>query len=58
MPTFEEQAVTLWTSYVEQSNVPGLNDEDLLELQDEYDKDYEALMLAFSHPPGKPKRPR
>jgi hypothetical protein len=58
MPTFEEQAVSLWTSYVEQSNVPNLKDEELLELQDQYDEDYEALMLAFSHPPGKPKRPR
>lgn len=58
MPTFEEQAVELWTSYVKESNKPGKTDGELLALQQEYDKEYEALMLAFSHPPGRPKRPR
>lgn len=56
--TFEAQAVDLWTSYVEESNKAGKTESELLDLQEQYDKDYEDLMVAFSHPPGKPKRPR
>lgn len=55
--TFEKEAVALWQAFVAYMN--GSHTQAQYETREaKYDKDYEALMLKYSHPAGRPKRHR
>jgi hypothetical protein len=56
--TFEDEAVILWQAFVTYTNDLNKSKEDLIRAEAQYDIDYEALCLRFSHPPGRPRRRR
>lgn len=58
MSTFDKQIVDLWEAFVIFSQDKGKTDAEVIAAEAQMDQDIEDVMVAFSHPPGKPNRRR